>query len=325
MGDPSSTAEGPEDPNDDDPAYELAKIVSELREHLLVQMDSGAVGLPRDPEAAQRVFQQQAALRALNPEREPAAEAAAPPKVPVVETAQTSKNHSASNVPPPPDGADGALSRKPESSQSSNNPQRHDSLHRSESLVQLGGSLDEVRTHVAACERCELCRTRTQTVFSRGTGSSGLCFVGEGPGADEDAQGEPFVGAAGQLLDKMITAMGFARDEVYVCNIVKCRPPNNRKPSAEEMQTCIPYLHRQLELLAPQIIVALGATALEGLLGIDVGITRARGKFRLYQGRIAVMPTFHPAYLLRNPAAKRQVWTDLRQVVHHLGRELPSG
>lgn len=191
-------------------------------------------------------------------------------------------------------------------------------------LVTLGASLDEVRAKVAACTQCELHETRTQTVFSRGTGSSGLCFVGEGPGAEEDAQGAPFVGPAGQLLDKMIGAMGLDRDEVYVCNIVKCRPPNNRRPTPIETQTCSPYLERQLELLAPQVIVALGGTAVAGLLGITDGITRVRGKFRLYQGRIAVMPTFHPAYLLRNPAAKRQVWTDLRQVLAHMGRQVPT-
>jgi DNA polymerase len=188
----------------------------------------------------------------------------------------------------------------------------------------LGKTLDDVRDTVRGCTLCELHEQRTQTVFSRGTGVSGLCFVGEGPGADEDAQGEPFVGAAGQLLDKMISAMGLSRDEVYVCNIVKCRPPNNRRPTPVEMQTCSPYLKRQLQLLEPRVIVALGGTAVTGLLGLTDGITRLRGRFRLYEGRIAVMPTFHPAYLLRNPAAKREVWNDLRQVLEHMGRELPQ-
>ncbi len=190
-------------------------------------------------------------------------------------------------------------------------------------LGALGDNLEELRATVAACTRCVLHTGRTQTVFARGNGSSGLCFVGEGPGADEDARGEPFVGAAGQLLDKMIAAMGFSRDEVYVCNIVKCRPPGNRKPLPEEMQMCSGFLQRQLELLRPHVIVALGATALEGLLGVTERITRVRGEFRLYQGRIAVMPTFHPAYLLRNPSAKKDVWSDLRQVVRHMGRTLP--
>ncbi|HEX3597791.1 MAG TPA: uracil-DNA glycosylase, partial [Polyangiaceae bacterium] len=177
---------------------------------------------------------------------------------------------------------------------------------------------------VSGCTRCGLHGERTQTVFARGTGASGVCFVGEGPGADEDAQGFPFVGKAGQLLDRMIAAMGFDRDEVYVCNIVKCRPPKNRKPEPSEMAACRPYLVEQLELIEPKVIVALGATAVEGLLGISGGITRLRGNWRLYNGRIAVMPTFHPAYLLRTPEAKRDVWNDLKEVLKHLGRSVPA-
>jgi uracil-DNA glycosylase len=177
---------------------------------------------------------------------------------------------------------------------------------------------------VKSCTRCVLHSARTQTVFARGNGSSGLCFVGEGPGADEDAQGFPFVGAAGQLLDRMIAAMGIERDDVYVCNIVKCRPPKNRTPEPEEMNACMPYLTEQLALVEPQVIVALGKTAVQGLFGTAEGITRIRGRWRLYQGRIAVMPTFHPAYLLRNPAAKREVWTDLQNVLKHMGRAVPG-
>ncbi|HET9930444.1 MAG TPA: uracil-DNA glycosylase family protein, partial [Polyangiaceae bacterium] len=179
---------------------------------------------------------------------------------------------------------------------------------------------DEVR----GCTRCVLHAERTQTVFARGTGSAGLCFVGEGPGADEDAQGYPFVGAAGQLLDRMIVAMGLTRDEVYVCNIVKCRPPKNRKPEPDEMAACKPYLEEQLELVQPQVLVALGATAVQGLLGTTEGITRLRGKWKLYRGRIPVMPTFHPAYLLRTPGAKREVWEDLQAVLRQMGRVLPE-
>lgn len=184
--------------------------------------------------------------------------------------------------------------------------------------------LEVFAKEISTCTRCGLHEERKQTVFARGTGSSGLCFVGEGPGADEDAQGFPFVGKAGQLLDRMIEAMGFGRDDVYVCNIVKCRPPKNRKPEPDEMAACRPYLAEQLELVNPEVIVALGATAVEGLLGIGGGITRLRGKWRLYQGRIAVMPTFHPAYLLRTPEAKRDVWQDLQEVLRHMGRSVPS-
>ncbi len=178
---------------------------------------------------------------------------------------------------------------------------------------------------IVGCTKCPLFERRTQTVFARGTGSSGLCFIGEGPGADEDEQGFPFVGAAGQLLDKMIAAMGLMRDEIYVCNIVKCRPPENRKPLPHEMASCKPYLEEQLEVLSPQVIVALGATAVEGLLGGNFGgITRLRGNWKLYKGRIAVMPTFHPAYLLRAPTAKHVVWEDMQAVLRHLGRSLPN-
>ncbi|MBX3129607.1 MAG: uracil-DNA glycosylase [Polyangiaceae bacterium] len=185
-------------------------------------------------------------------------------------------------------------------------------------------SLSVIAAEVSECVACRLHQRRTQTVFARGNGSSGLCFVGEGPGAEEDAQGLPFVGKAGQLLDKMIEAMGFSPADVYVANIVKCRPPDNRKPEPDEMKTCVGYLERQLELVRPQVIVALGATAATGLLGTTVGITRLRGQWKLYRGRVPVMPTFHPAYLLRQPAAKRDVWSDLRAVVEQMGRRLPE-
>ncbi len=195
--------------------------------------------------------------------------------------------------------------------------------------IALGGDerrrrLDLLAESIKSCTRCALHAGRTQTVFARGNGTAGLCFVGEGPGADEDAQGFPFVGKAGQLLDRMIEAMGFGRDDVYVCNIVKCRPPNNRKPEPEEMAACMPYLKEQLEVLAPEVIVALGATAVQGLFGTTEGITRLRGRWKLYGGRIPVMPTFHPAFLLRNPPAKREVWDDLQAVLRQMGRQAPK-
>jgi uracil-DNA glycosylase len=184
--------------------------------------------------------------------------------------------------------------------------------------------LQVLAEEIRPCTRCGLSQHRKQTVFARGTGSSGVCFIGEGPGADEDAQGFPFVGKAGQLLDRMILAMGFERDEVYVCNIVKCRPPDNRKPEPDEMAACMPYLNEQIELVAPQVIVALGATAVQGLLGTSEGITRMRGKWKTFKGEIPVMPTFHPAYLLRNPPAKREVWDDLQEVLRRIGRSPPA-
>jgi DNA polymerase len=185
-------------------------------------------------------------------------------------------------------------------------------------------ALEVLSEAVRGCTRCALHSARIQTVFARGNGSSGLCFVGEGPGADEDQQGYPFVGAAGQLLDRMIGAMGIERDDVYVCNVVKCRPPNNRKPEPAEMAACSDYLKQQLDLIQPQVIVALGATAVTGLLGTTEGITRLRGKWKLYRGRVPVMPTFHPAYLLRTPGAKREVWEDLQAVLKQMGRAVPG-
>jgi DNA polymerase len=149
-------------------------------------------------------------------------------------------------------------------------------------------------------------------------------FVGEGPGADEDAQGLPFVGKAGQLLDRMIKAMGFDPAEVYICNIVKCRPPENRTPEPDEMTACIPYLHEQIALVQPKCMVALGGTAAKGLLGTTEGITRLRGRWKLYRASIPVMPTFHPSYLLRKEDAKREVWSDLKEVLKNLGRPLPA-
>ncbi|AUX47454.1 uncharacterized protein SOCE26_089750 [Sorangium cellulosum] len=177
---------------------------------------------------------------------------------------------------------------------------------------------------VSTCQKCALHEGRTQTVFARGNPLSEVVFVGEGPGAEEDLQGEPFVGPAGQLLDRMIAAMGYRRDEVYICNIVKCRPPKNRKPEPAEMAACSPYLAAQLALTKPRVIVALGATAVQGLIGATEGITKLRGTWKLYKGSIPIMPTFHPAYLLRQPGAKREVWSDLKEVMRHLGKSAPD-
>ena len=176
------------------------------------------------------------------------------------------------------------------------------------------------------CMKCgNLAATRTNVVFGVGNIDADIMFVGEAPGADEDAAGEPFVGAAGQLLTRMITAMGLTREQVYIANILKCRPDmppgssGNRKPTSEEMQTCIPYLHAQIDLIQPRVLVALGATAVEGLLGKGVvGITKLRGQWKEYRGT-PLMPTFHPAYLLRNPSDKRLVWDDIKLVMARLG------
>jgi len=185
----------------------------------------------------------------------------------------------------------------------------------------------DLRQRVRACAKCpNLVAARRNVVFGVGDISAQLMFIGEAPGADEDAQGEPFVGRAGELLTKIIKAMGLTRDAVYIGNILKCRPDTpgqtsgNRKPTPAEMQTCIPFLHEQIDLIHPKVIVALGATAVEGLLGKTIGITRLRGQWRSYRG-IPLMPTYHPAYLLRNqaPSEKRKVWEDMLQVMERMG------
>jgi DNA polymerase len=173
--------------------------------------------------------------------------------------------------------------------------------------------LDHFAKCVADCTLCRLCQGRTQVVFGVGNADSDLVFIGEAPGRDEDARGIPFVGRAGQLLTKIIQAMGFTRDEVYITNINKCRPPNNRAPTPEEMDACMPYLLRQLDIIEPKVICLLGATAVRGLLDVKQGITKLRGQFMEWRG-IQVMPTYHPAYLLRNPSAKRDVWEDVQMV-----------
>ena len=286
-----------------EPLEELRELTSALRAHLEYLGASGASGVPRAEVTAAPDVAAPAVARAAAPRAEAASPGAGSPRV----------------APSPP------LAAAPEPALFPNAPVAVPVVPAAPALApeEVRRRLDVLAATVSGCTRCALHAGRTQTVFARGSGVSGLCFVGEGPGADEDAQGYPFVGKAGQLLDRMIVAMGFARDDVYVCNIVKCRPPDNRKPEPEEMAACMPYLKEQLELLAPQVIVALGATAVQGLFGTTEGITRMRGRWKLYGGRTPVMPTFHPAYLLRTPAAKREVWDDLQAVLRQMGRAPP--
>ncbi len=185
-------------------------------------------------------------------------------------------------------------------------------------------SLEEIAMHVSTCRNCLLCAARMNTVPGEGNADSpDILFIGEGPGADEDAQGRPFVGKAGQLLTRMIEAMGYRREQVFIANLVKCRPPNNRAPLPEEMEACLPYLRQQIGLIKPKTIVGLGATAIKGLLGKTTGITRLRGTWQEYEG-IKLMPTFHPSYLLRDPSKKKDVWQDLQLVLKELGKEPPA-
>ncbi|MGH9868327.1 MAG: uracil-DNA glycosylase [Candidatus Polarisedimenticolia bacterium] len=178
-----------------------------------------------------------------------------------------------------------------------------------------GRALESLRVEeIGDCRRCKLCEKRNTIVFGTGDPRARLMFVGEGPGHDEDLQGLPFVGRAGQLLNQIIQAMGLRREQVYIANVVKCRPPDNRTPQPDETAACTPFLFRQIEIIRPAVIVALGAPAAQALLESSAGITKIRGTFRSF-GDIPVMPTFHPAYLLRNPAAKRDVWEDMKKVM----------
>lgn len=180
--------------------------------------------------------------------------------------------------------------------------------------------LQVIRNDLGDCQRCKLHSGRNKIVFGQGNPRADLVFVGEGPGAEEDRQGEAFVGKAGELLTKMIGAMGYSRDEVYICNIIKCRPPRNRDPQPDEVAACEPFLIRQLDVLQPKVIVCLGKYAAQTLLNTKSPISRLRGSWASYQG-IDLMPTFHPAYLLRNSSAKRPVWDDLKEVMRRLGKD----
>ena len=273
----------------DDPRADLAALAASLRAYVELQGETGATGFPRRP---------------ATPAAAPGAALPTPAPAP---------------APPAPGPASAATTATPATTTASVGAEAPADRH-----VRLPALAREV----SGCQKCGLAATRTQTVFARGNPDAQLCFVGEAPGADEDAQGLPFVGRAGQLLDRMIAAMGLSPEtDVYVCNILKCRPPENRRPEPAEMAACFPYLHEQLALVRPRAIVALGNTAVGALLETKLGITKVRGQWKLYRG-ILVMPTYHPSYLLRpspqQTEAKRQAWEDLQLVMKELGLEPPK-
>jgi len=275
---------------------ELAGVAASLRAYLEWQQDTGAMGIPRKARTAPNATARADANANANVQAPPApAPAPAPALAPALALAPPPAPAPARSPAPPP--------RSPAP------PPR---------------SLPVIAAEASTCTKCSLSETRTNVVFARGNPEAKLVFIGEAPGADEDAQGLPFVGRAGQLLDKMIQAMGLdpAKD-VYVCNIVKCRPPDNRTPTPAEIETCIPYLHEQLAAIDPKVIVAMGNTAVGSLLGTKLGITKVRGQWKLYRGKFAVMPTYHPSYLIRPSAqqieAKKQAWEDLQAVMKELG------
>jgi DNA polymerase len=187
----------------------------------------------------------------------------------------------------------------------------------SQTLPEAGESIEDIRAEIGICTRCPLWEGRTNIVHSTGNMQADLMFVGEAPGADEDIQGFPFVGRAGQLLTKIIEAIGISRDEVFIGNINRCRPPGNRQPTPVESETCKPYLMREIAVVRPKVVVVLGNTATQNLLNTKVGISKLRGNFHDYFG-VKVMPTFHPAYLLRDPHKKREVWEDMKKVREYL-------
>jgi uracil-DNA glycosylase family 4 len=193
-----------------------------------------------------------------------------------------------------------------------------------EPAIKGASTLTELSSVLGDCKRCKLCEGRTNIVFGVGNPDADLLFVGEGPGQEEDEQGVPFVGRAGQLLNKIITGgMGLSRDDVYIANIIKCRPPNNRNPEPDEIVACEPFLQQQIAIVKPKVIVTLGKLATQALLRERATISKLRGNWLEYQG-VPVMPTFHPAYLLRNPADKRIVWSDIQLVMDRLGLSRPT-
>ena len=275
---------------DEDPRTELARLAHAVREHLNWLERGGVAGVPR---------------RGTLPG---SAVAAAP--VPVEDALPPRSAEPRAAPAPMPAAAAAAAPAAPPATDAGQSA--YGDLFGSPGLVQI-------RENLGDCQRCKLAGGRTQIVFGVGNPAADLVFVGEGPGAEEDRQGEPFVGAAGQLLTRMIAAMGFDRNDVYICNVVKCRPPENRAPEPDEVAACEPFLRRQLATVRPRMIVALGKSAAAALLKTKASISSYRGRFHSYEG-IPLMPTYHPAYLLRQPSAKREVWEDLQKVMVELDR-----
>jgi DNA polymerase len=319
---------------EEDPREILGGVAASLRAYLEWQQETGATGIPRRPKGVAPTAAAAPPVSATVTREAREAREAPPPSIMPSSAAAPSVSPSTPLPSFPPSPSSRAPVSISEALPPMSEPTPKSSAKAPASVAVPVPSappraLPVIAEEVRACTKCALGATRIQTVFARGNPEAKLCFVGEAPGADEDEQGLPFVGRAGQLLDKMIQAMGLdpAKD-VYVCNIIKCRPPGNRKPEPSEIESCIPYLHEQLASIKPKAIVALGNTAVGALLGTKLGITKVRGSWKLYRGAIPVMPTYHPSYLLRPSAqqveAKKQAWEDLQAVMKELGLGPPK-
>lgn len=273
-----------------DPRQEFSSLVSAIREHLRWRRRHGVSWVSEAPSPRHGKV---APPRSEAPAEQPANPAA-------------------------PDGPRDPA--RPEMAQTDRSPTPEPARQREPAPRASAGDLEQVRQDLGECKRCRLWRERTNLVFGQGSPTADLMFIGEAPGREEDMRAEAFVGAAGQLLTKMIKAMGLSREEVYIANIIKCRPPRNRDPAADEIAACEVFLRQQIDAIGPGVIVTLGAFAARTLLQRDTGITRLRGRFHAYH-EVPLMPTFHPAYLLRNPEAKRPTWNDLQMVMEEMDRQ----
>jgi DNA polymerase len=314
-------------------AEDAAESAAYLRE-LGVEGLEGIEGLQREPLARGKEAPGAAPKQALPPalSRHANAERAAPPKPQMPQTPQTHLTPKPLPAPPRPASEAPSILNQTEMAKktvrppSKNPPEPRETLFgeikpKDElSLGRPGETFEDIREDIGECVRCPLHQGRTKIVHTEGSRSGRLMFVGEAPGADEDASGRPFVGRAGQLLNKIIEAIGLKRDDVLIGNVNRCRPPGNRTPTTEEAKTCKPFLLREIAIARPDVIVVLGNTAMHNLLDTKVGITRVRGQFQDYKG-IKVMPTFHPAYLLRDPSKKREVWDDMKKVRDYLNEK----
>lgn len=314
---------------------ELAELAAELAEHLRVEHDAGAIGVPwielapveRGPGLPERRTDE-------TPRREAVARPESAPSPSAPANVPTKASAPARPVATDAPDVDALLARARAARAPAKVAPREEP--RVESVVAppapvgelvVDGRLkvlDELAREVASCTGCRLHESRTKPVFARGTPTAEVVFVGEGPGFNEDQKGEPFVGAAGQLLDKMIAAMGYSRDGVYICNVVKCRPPENRTPLPDESAACARFLDGQLGAIRPRVIVALGRCAAERLRSAEAGRGGWRGAWTEYEG-VPVMATYHPAHLLRSPEMKRTAWEDLQKVMQRLGRTPGAG